>query len=193
MNRFLSNINKIPITMKHLSVKYDLNTISDHQSRHPSECESETCLIQKFIKDLSETVIDPAAKCAPIQPNSGGSCMSVPQVPVHKTFFNRAAWLQAQNNNDSCRAAKSHLISRKIPTSKAGDLNNKIRFLIRHAKLAPDGLLVTKGDSSIFTPGEPREKIIVPHNVAPRTLYHMHNSTHFVNHLSKNQLRTALN
>ena len=64
-------------------------------------------------------------------------------------------------------------------------MNTKIRFLIKHAKIAPDGLLVTRGDSTFFVPGEPREKIIVPHNVAPGTLYHMHNSTHFVTHLSK--------
>ena len=112
---------------------------------------------------------------------------------VHNTFFNRAVWIQAQENNDSCKAAKTHLISGKTPTSKAGDLNNEIRFLIRNAKLASDGLLVTKGDSSIFVPGEPKEKIIVPHNVAPGTLYHLHNSTHFVNHPSKSQLRAAFN
>ena len=79
MNRFLSNINKIPITVKHLSGKYDLNTISDHQSRHPSECESDTCLIHRFIAELSEMVIDPATRCGPIQTTN--------------TFFNRAAWL----------------------------------------------------------------------------------------------------
>ena len=72
-------------------------------------------------------------------------------------------------------------------------MNNEIRFLIKHAKIAPDGLLMTKGDSTVFVPGEPRDKIIVPHNVAPGTLYHMHNSTHFVTHPSKNQLRTAFN
>ena len=55
-------------------------------------------------------------------------------------------------------------------TTKPGDLKNEIRFLIRHGKLASDGLLVTKGDSNVYVPGEPREKIIVPHNVAPGTL-----------------------
>ena len=60
-------------------------------------------------------------------------------------------------------------MSGKTPTTKSGDLNNEIRFLIRNAKLASDGLLVTKGDSSIYVPGEPKEKIIVPHNVAPGT------------------------
>ena len=84
-------------------------------------------------------------------------------------------------------------MSGKTPSSKTGDVNNEIRFLIRNEKLAPDGLLVTKGDSSIFVPGEPKEKIIVPHNVTPGTLYHLHNSTHFVNHPSKSQLRAAFN
>ena len=116
MNRFLSNINKIPITVKHLSGNYNLNTISDHQSRHQSECDSQTCSIHKFIQELSDSIIDPAARCALIK--------------IENIFFNRAAWLQAQQNNDSCRAAKSHLISGKVPTSKAGDMNNEIRFLI---------------------------------------------------------------
>ena len=158
MNRFLSNINKIPISVKHLSGKYDLNQICDHQSRHPSECETDHCAIHRFISDMSDTVLDPATKCGPIQPLN--------------TFFNRAAWLQAQKNNDSCCAAISHLTSGKVPTSKPGDMNNEIRFLIKHATIAPDGLLVTKGDSTVFIPGEPREKIIVPHNVAPGTLSH---------------------
>ena len=77
MNRFLSNINKIPITVKHLSGKYNLNTISDHQSRHPSECSSQTCAIHKFIEELSDTIIHPAARCAPLK--------------IENTFFNRAA------------------------------------------------------------------------------------------------------
>merc|ERR1712243_505701 len=34
MNRFLSNVNRIPITVKHLSGRYNLNEISDHQSRY---------------------------------------------------------------------------------------------------------------------------------------------------------------
>ena len=80
MNRFLSNINKIPIIVKHLSGKYDLNTISDHQSRHPSDCTSNTCSIHKFIDDLADTVLDPAVKCAALRLNPGGSQTSVPQV-----------------------------------------------------------------------------------------------------------------
>ena len=72
-------------------------------------------------------------------------------------------------------------------------MNNEIRFLIRTATIAPDGLLVTKGDSSTYIPGEPKEKIIVPHNIAAGTLYHLHNSKYFMTHPSQNQLKTAFN
>ena len=179
MNRFLTNINKIPIPVKHLSEKYNLNLLPDHQSRHPSACTAETCSIHKFINELSDTVIDPASRCSPIKPDA--------------SFFNRAAWKAAQDRSDSCRAARSHLTSGKVPLAKGGDLHNEIRFLIRNATIAPDGLLITKGESSIYTPGEPREKIVVPHNVAPGTLYHMHHSKHFTCHPSQNQLRAAFN
>ena len=80
MNRFLSNINKIPITVKHLSGKYDLNQISDHQSRHPSDYTFDMCSIHKFIENLADTVLDPTAKCAALRLNHGGSQASVPQV-----------------------------------------------------------------------------------------------------------------
>ena len=58
MNRFLTNINKIPITVKHLSGKYNLNTLSDHQNRQPPECRAETCFIHKLIQELTDKVLD---------------------------------------------------------------------------------------------------------------------------------------
>ena len=45
MNRFLTNINKIPISVKHLSSKYHLNKIADHHSRNPATCEAVNCSI----------------------------------------------------------------------------------------------------------------------------------------------------
>ena len=89
MNRFLTNINKIPIVVKHLSGKYNLNNISDHQSHHPSECQAESCSIHKFINELSDTVLDSAAKYAPVKADA--------------SFFNRAARISAQNRSDSSR------------------------------------------------------------------------------------------
>ena len=54
----------------HLSGKYDLNSISDHQSRHHSECTAQSCSIHKFINELTETVLDLATKCAAAKPDS---------------------------------------------------------------------------------------------------------------------------
>ena len=33
MNRLISNVTKIPITVKHISGKFKLNQVADHQSR----------------------------------------------------------------------------------------------------------------------------------------------------------------
>ena len=132
MNRFLSNVNRIPITVKHLSGRYNLNEISDHQSRHLATCNAETCSIHKFISELSDSVMDPAAKCAAID---------LPPTNHDTSLYNRAAWSSAQERSNSCRAAKSHLTTGKTPTNKSGDMNNEIRFLIRTATVAPDRLL----------------------------------------------------
>ena len=88
MNRFLTNINKIPISVRHLSGKHNLNALSDHQSRHTPTCTATTCSIHKFLDELTETVMDPAAKCAAISPDT--------------SFSNRVPWLAAQQNSDAC-------------------------------------------------------------------------------------------
>ena len=62
MNIFLTNINKIPFTVKHLSSKFNFNKIVDHQSRNPATCTAVNCLIHKFVKSLLNTVMDPTAK-----------------------------------------------------------------------------------------------------------------------------------
>ena len=64
MNGFLTNINKIPVSIKHLSSKFKLNEIADHQSRNPAQCSATNCSIHRFINGLTESVVDAAAKCA---------------------------------------------------------------------------------------------------------------------------------
>ena len=66
MNRFLTNINKIPITVKHLSSKFHLNEITDNQSRNLSSCTAVNYAIHRFISGLKEIVVDAAAKCRSI-------------------------------------------------------------------------------------------------------------------------------
>ena len=73
MNRFLTNINKVPLTVKHLSSKFQLNEVADHQSRNPSSCSVANCLIHRFIGGLTDTVVDAAAKCAAVRT---GPCLT---------------------------------------------------------------------------------------------------------------------
>ena len=84
MNRFLSNINMIPIIIKHLSGKYNLNKISYHKSHHPPTCNVETCSIHRFINKLSDTVMDPAAKCGLTACKTGES----PPTKPNRSFYN---------------------------------------------------------------------------------------------------------
>ena len=75
MNRFLANVNKVPILVKHLSGKFNLIEISDHQSCYPSTCQAELCSIHHFIQVIIDTVIDPASKCAKVTAST--------QLPAH--------------------------------------------------------------------------------------------------------------
>ena len=63
MNRLLTNINKLPVTAKHLSSKFKLNQIADLQSRYTPLCNVTNCSIHKFIDEITSTVIYPAAHC----------------------------------------------------------------------------------------------------------------------------------
>ena len=64
MNRFLSNINKIPLTVKHLRSKFQLQELADHHSRNPTTCTAVNCTINQSINDLMDSVINTAAKCS---------------------------------------------------------------------------------------------------------------------------------
>ena len=116
--------------------------------------------------------MDPVARCS--------------SVNVDVSFTNR------QDCSDSCKAAVAHLTSGKVPHNKPGDQHNEMRHYIRHAKLAPDGLLITTGDSITYSPGQLKNKIIVPHNIAPGLLYHLHNQQPDA-HPSMSQLKAKFN
>ena len=67
----------------------------------------------------------------------------------------------------------------KIPTKKAGALYNKIRQYARYGSIAKDGLLVIKKDNFLKLKDEAKEKIVVPSNIAPGLLFHLHYHEHF--------------
>ena len=66
------------------------------------------------------------------------------------------------------------------------------RHYIRHVSLAQDGLIITTGDSQIYTTVGEKNKIMVPHKVAPGLLYHLHNKTPG-QHPPMSQLKTVFN
>ena len=131
-NSLLTNVNKLLLIAKHLSSKLKLNQVANLQSHYIPPCNIISSSIHKFIDKVTSTVIGPAACCSSFN--------------IDTLFCNRQAWKAAQLNSDSCKAAVSHLMSGKVPHSKPGDQQNKIRHYIRHAKLAPDGLLITARD-----------------------------------------------
>ena len=118
--------------------------------------------------------MDPAAKCAPIQAQGVEQLLPVdathgvdallPGAQDHTlstlddSMTNNQSWKAAQNQSYACKAAISHLKSEKVP-NKLGDTNNEIGQYVRHGTLAPDGLLVTAGDQSTYTPVDPKTKI----------------------------------
>ena len=106
MNRFLTNINKVPISIKHLSSKFNLNEVADHQSRNPSSCSAVNCSIHRFISGLSDTVVDAAAKCGAVRQESQEKLSLAAQTPSSQYFLddslmNRQAWRAAQSQSDS--------------------------------------------------------------------------------------------
>ena len=67
-----------------------------------------------------------------------------------------------------------------------------MRHYVCDVMLAPDRLLIAAGDNLTYTPGEEKNKIIVPHNVAPGLLYHLHNKRPG-QHPSMMQLKAIIN
>ena len=175
MNCLLTNVNKLPIIAKHLSSQFKLNQVADLQCWYTPPCNVNNCSIHKFIDKITSTVIDQQHAAHP-----------------SKWTHPSPALKAAQQNSDSCKVAASHLTSGKVPQSPPGNQHNEMRHNVRHTSLAPDRLLITAGDSHLFTPGGEKNKIIVPHNVAPGLLYHLHNRT-LGQHPPMSQLKALFN
>ena len=143
-------------------------------SRHPSKCSSELCSLCKFVGDLIDTVLDPAAKNAAVSPDN-------------TNLNNKTSWLAAQRNCDSCKAAFHCLTSGKTPTTKVGAQNSVIRQYCREATITKEGLLVVKHTSNDITGGITREKIVVTQGLLDGLLYQLHNTS--PKHPSKAQIK----
>ena len=119
MSSFLTNLNRIPIISNHISGKAKLNPIADHQSRFPSQCQSDVCSICRFVDETIASVLEPEAKNCSIMTES------------NEGFASRSAWKQAQNENKACQLTKHFLTTGKPPPKAmgkhTGELWNDIR------------------------------------------------------------------
>jgi len=169
MNSFITNINRIPVEVLHVSGKANLNAVSDMQSRNPSSCGTQPCTICNFVQTSINSVLSPNA--------------SLGAISTHN-LYNTKSWAATQQANTACKTAASHLRTGKQPSKKSGQIYSEIRRYCTIAKLGPNGCLVvppspTMGDHQL-------EKIVIPTPLLPSLLWHMHNSE---NHPAKTQLR----
>ena len=110
INKFITNVNKIPLEVAHVSGKAHLNEGADFQSRAPSKCNSDVCSICRFVDEHVNGVLDPAAKNAAVA--------VIPAV----SWGNRQAWRRAQKADLECDAAYNLLKTEKHHQPKQATL-----------------------------------------------------------------------
>ena len=175
INKFITNVTKVPLEVAHISGKAKLNEGADYQSRAPSQCNSEICSICRFVDEQVNGVIDPASK------NAAASV-----IPII-SLGNRQAWRKAQMQDTECRSAISLLKSGKLPSNKIGDSLTTIRRYCREATLAKDAVMVVKEQAKESTGWLARERIVVPQKLLPTLLYQIHHNAD--NHPTKTQMK----
>ena len=173
INRFITNVNKVNLEVRHVSGKAKLNLGGDNQSRQPSECTSELCTICRFVNEQVDSVVDPAAKNAAVQ-----------VLPDH-TLDSRQMWKRVQRADQACKEAIKLLSSGKTPSSKTGEVHNAIRHYCREAKISKDDVLVIMQKPDVKTGEIAREQIVVPQSYVNAVLFQLHNSEDL--HPSKTQ------
>ena len=99
------------------SGKGNLNTCGDFQSRHPSPCQTEHCTICNFVKESSESTLNPYAINA------------LKHDDPPPMLDNKIAWKKIQDESKSCQQTRYLVTSGKTPSKISGKLNSEIRRL----------------------------------------------------------------
>jgi hypothetical protein len=169
MNSFITNVNRVPVEVIHVSGKANLNAVGDMQSRNPSSCNTQQCSICNFVQTSIDSVLNPKASLGAISSRS---------------LYNTKSWAAAQSANIACKTAASHLKTGKQPSKKSGAILSEIRRYCTIAKIGKDGCLIVP---QTLVVGAPQlDRIIIPTPLLPSLLWNIHNSE---NHPSKTQLR----
>ena len=169
MNSFMTNVNRVPLEVLHVSGKAKLNAVSDLQSRNPTPCDTPTCTICAFVDSSINSIL---------RPNASLGAIATP--PLYDT----KAWAATQQANTACKTAANHLRTGKQPSKKSGQIFSEIRRYCAIAKIGPHGCLIVPQTNTLdrIQP----DKIIIPTPLLPSLVWHMH---HAENHPSKAQLK----
>ena len=127
ISTFLSTLSSFNLTLDHL--QGSANKSSDFASRNPIECHDSSCQICKFVKEISETVVNVVT----VKDILSGSA----KMP----FISHSAWCSAQRDDSSLRRTYAHLSQGTRPPRKARNLKEVRRYL-RVATISTNGLLI---------------------------------------------------
>ena len=150
------------------------NPSSDFSSRHPQQCDDNSCEICKFVQQTADSVVNAVAVSDIIAGNA--------QLP----FLNRNAWKAAQQNCPDMRRAFAHLTQGTRPSRKARHLKHVKKYL-SVATVDENGLIIVRKQDSFF---HQRSLIVVPFNIMPGIITAMHL---YLKHPTRHQLTQVFN
>ncbi|CAH1263916.1 NOTCH1 [Branchiostoma lanceolatum] len=171
VSTFLAAVSQFPITVKHISGKYNLST--DFASRHPLDCADSHCQICSFVHALSE---EPVVNTATVSPDTDLN---------NPIYTSRSAWSTIQSSCPSLRRVFAHLKQGTRPSKKETHIRD-IKSYLAKATITTDGLLVVP-NRDMF--GMTRDRIIVPRNVVHGLTTAIHLK---LGHPSQHQLKAVM-
>ncbi|CAH1266400.1 B4GALNT2 [Branchiostoma lanceolatum] len=171
VSTFLAAVSQFPITVKHISGKYNLST--DFASRHPLDCADSHCQICSFVHALSE---EPVVNTATVSPDTDLN---------NPIYTSRSAWSTIQSSCPSLRRVFAHLKQGTRPSKKETHIPD-IKSYLAKATITTDGLLVVP-NRDMF--GMTRDRIIVPRNVVHGLTTAIHLK---LGHPSQHQLKAVM-
>ena len=173
ITKFLNNINRVDVQVKHVSGKLGHNYIPDYLSRQETpDCTADKCQICNFINQTTDEILDQTARQGAIsietflQPNS--------TTPMG----NMKTWQNLQLADKACNTAVRLINSGQQPPKKPGPMQNHIRRYVAQGTVTKDGLLVVLGEdtSNAFSSlsAKTRQRIVIPQPILPAVIWQLH-------------------
>ena len=173
ITKFLNNINRVDVQVKHVSGKLGHNYIPDYLSRQETpDCTADKCQICNFINQTIDEILDQTARQGAIsietflQPNS--------TTPMG----NMKTWQNLQLADKACNTAVRLINSGQKTPKTPGPIQNNIRRYVAQGTVTKDGLLVVLGEdtSNAFSSlsAKTRQRIVIPQPILPAVIWQLH-------------------